>query len=174
MKEQGGFRMGPFELTDFIGHDVNYAVTESVWSSFYFDPRFRPNLCQKRLTEAGYFGRKSGRGFYNYAEGSAFPAPNKDMALAKEIFERILSMLINEAADAIYMGIATPKDLETAMTKGVNYPKGLLAWANEFGIEKTVTILDVLFNHYHDTRYRVCPLLREMSINKNQFEEVYS
>ncbi len=162
MKEFGGFRMGPFELTDFIGHDVNYAVTESVWSAFYFDPRFRPSLCQKRLVEAGYLGKKSGKGFYDYSQGNTNPEAKKDEALGKKIFERILAMLINEAADAIYMNICSEKDLETAMTKGVNYPKGLLAWANAFGIEKTVSILDGLFSKYHDMRYRSCPLLREI------------
>ena len=170
LKEKGGFKMGPFELTDFIGHDVNYAVTESVWSAFYFDPRFRPSVCQKRLVEANFLGRKSGKGFYDHTEGSTKPEPKKDNALATEIFERVLVMLINEAADAIYMNITTPKDLETAMTKGVNYPKGLLDWANEFGIEKTVSILDGLFNKYHDMRYRVCPLLREMGSRNLKFE----
>lgn len=169
LKEKGGFKMGPFELTDFIGHDVNYAVTESVWSAFYYDPRFRPSVSQKRLVEANFLGRKSGKGFYDYAEGIVKPEPKKDENLATEIFERTLAMLINEAADAIYMNITSPKDLETAMTKGVNYPKGLLAWANEFGIEKTVTILDALFYKYHDTRYRVCPLLRDMLEHKRIF-----
>jgi 3-hydroxybutyryl-CoA dehydrogenase len=68
------------------------------------------------------------------------------------------------------MNITSPKDLETAMTKGVNYPKGLLAWANEFGIEKTVSILDGLFSKYHDMRYRVCPLLLEMREKELKFE----
>lgn len=169
LKEKGGFKMGPFELTDFIGHDVNNAVTESVWSAFYYDPRFRPSISQKRLVEANFLGRKSGKGFYDYAEGSIKPEPLKNEMLAVEIFERVLVMLINEAADAIYMNIASPKDIETAMTKGVNYPKGLLAWANEFGIERTVSILDGLYNKYHDMRYRACPLLREMVEKKSLF-----
>ena len=162
--------MGPFELTDFIGHDVNYAVTESVWSALYFDPRFRPSLCQKRLVEAGFLGRKSGQGFYNYTEGGSQPLPVKNEILGIEIFERVLAMLINEAADAIYMNICSAKDLETSMTKGVNYPKGLLAWANEFGIEKALNILDDLYHKYHDMRYRACPLLRQMNNSKTKFE----
>ena len=124
------------------------------------------------MVEANFLGRKSGKGFYDYAEGSIKPEPLKNETLAVEIFERVLVMLINEAADAIYMKIASPKDLETAMTKGVNYPKGLLAWANELGIEKTVSILDGLFNKYHDMRYRVCPLLRVMVEKKTQFKFV--
>ncbi|MEP6462716.1 MAG: 3-hydroxyacyl-CoA dehydrogenase [Frankiaceae bacterium] len=61
----GGFRMGPFALMDFIGHDVNEAVTRSVWTAFGYDPRFAPSLAQRALVEAGWLGRKSGRGFYS-------------------------------------------------------------------------------------------------------------
>ncbi len=68
MKEIGGFRMGPFELMDFIGNDVNYTVTETVFEAFYFDPRYKPSFTQKRFAEAGYLGRKSGKGYYNYSE----------------------------------------------------------------------------------------------------------
>jgi 3-hydroxybutyryl-CoA dehydrogenase len=102
MKSLGGFRMGPFELMDFIGNDVNYAVTESVFTAFYFDPRFKPSFTQKRLTEAGFLGRKSGRGYYDYSEGAAMPSANHEEELLKYIFNRILVMLINEAADALY------------------------------------------------------------------------
>ncbi|QTN28232.1 3-hydroxyacyl-CoA dehydrogenase PaaC [Rhodoferax sp. AJA081-3] len=74
MREAGGFRMGPFELMDMIGHDVNYAVTCSVWNAFYNDPRFLPSLVQKELLDAGFLGKKSGRGFYDYREGASKPA----------------------------------------------------------------------------------------------------
>ncbi len=73
MKTKGGFRMGPFELMDFIGNDVNYTVTETVFAAFYFDPRYKPSLTQKRFSEAGYLGRKSGKGYYDYSEGSNTP-----------------------------------------------------------------------------------------------------
>ena len=75
VREAGGFRMGPFELTDLIGHDVNYAVTVSVFNSYYQDTRFLPSLAQKDLVEAGRLGRKSGQGFYNYSEGAQKPTP---------------------------------------------------------------------------------------------------
>ncbi|KID00738.1 3-hydroxyacyl-CoA dehydrogenase [Hafnia alvei] len=66
LRDAGGFAMGPLQLTDLIGHDVNYAVTESVFYAFGSDPRFQPSLVQKELVEAGHLGRKSGRGFYRY------------------------------------------------------------------------------------------------------------
>jgi 3-hydroxybutyryl-CoA dehydrogenase len=160
MKEIGGFKMGPFELTDLIGHDVNYVVTETVWKQFYYDPRFKPALCQKRLVEAKFYGRKSGRGFYNYAEGIQSPEPKKDPELGNKIFFRIISMLINEAYDALLMNVAGEKDLDLAMTKGVNYPKGLLAWGDELGLEKVLAHLEELRELYAEDRYRPCVLLK--------------
>ena len=171
MTTLGGFRMGPFTLMDFIGHDVNYRVTESVFASFFYDPRYKPSFTQKRLFEASYFGKKSGRGFYNYAEGEMQPQPVKDEKLGNEILERIVAMLINEAADAIAMKVASVADLETAMTKGVNYPKGLLAWSDEWGIDKVISILDSLYNEYHEDRYRVSSLLRKMKREGKTFHK---
>ena len=161
LKTLGGFRMGPFELMDFIGHDVNYVVTETVFTAFYFDPKFKPSFTQKRLVEAGFLGRKSGRGFYNYSK--ELPTPKEDSALAKSIFERVIVMLINEAADTLFLNIASAKDIDNAMTKGVNYPKGLLAWADELGIQWCVNKIDELYNEYHEDRYRCSPILRRMA-----------
>lgn len=75
LREAGSFRMGPFELTDLIGHDVNYAVTCSVFNAYYQDTRFLPSLVQRELVDAGHLGRKSGQGFYSYAEGAQKPEP---------------------------------------------------------------------------------------------------
>jgi 3-hydroxybutyryl-CoA dehydrogenase len=172
LKTLGGFRMGPFELMDFIGNDVNYTVTESVFTAFYFDPRYKPAFTQKRFAEAGYLGRKSGKGYYDYNENvTENPADRSfDMTLANSIFERVLVMLINEAADSLFWNIASAEDIDNAMTKGVNYPKGLLAWADEKGINWCVTKLDELYNEYHEDRYRCSPLLRKMNReNKNFF-----
>lgn len=169
MKSIGGFRMGPFELMDFIGHDVNYVVTESVWAAMYFDPRYRPSLTQKRLLEAGLLGRKSGRGFYDYAPGAAPPEPVKDETLGTIIFRRTLAMLVNEAADALYLRIASAADIDLAMTKGVNYPKGLLAWGNEIGLGKLLDHLEALQCETGEDRYRPSPLLRRMVRNDDRF-----
>lgn len=160
MTELGGFRMGPFTLMDYIGNDVNYAVTESVFEAFYYDPRFKPSFTQRRHAEAGYLGRKSGRGYFDYAENAHTPEPVKDPVLGQKILDRILAMLINEAFDAVFMQVASAEDVDKAMTKGVNYPKGLLAWADEIGLPKVLAQLESLFAEYGEDRYRPNPLLK--------------
>ncbi len=169
MKEIGGFRMGPFELMDFIGNDVNYTVTETVFEAFYYDPRYKPSFTQKRFAEAGYLGRKSGKGYYNYSDDGKMSVRaqsrthSEGTVSSTEIFERILIMLINEAADALFWNIASAEDIDNAMTKGVNYPKGLLAWADEKGMDWCVKKMDELYDEYHEDRYRCSPLLRRMN-----------
>ncbi len=162
MKEYGGYKMGPFELMDFIGSDVNYRVTESVWQQFFYEPRFKPSLTQKRLFEAGLFGKKSGRGYYDYSEGAIKPEPNKNPQTGTYIFVRVISMLINEAIDSYYLGLASKEDLDLAMTKGVNYPKGLIQWGNELGLKNVYDTLMHLYNEYNEDRYRPCVLLKRL------------
>lgn len=162
MTEIGGFRMGPFTLMDYIGNDVNYTVTETVFEAFYFDPRFKPSFTQKRHKEAGFYGRKSGRGFYNYIDKTHQPEPVKDYELGNYIFDRVLVMLINEAFDALFMHVASKEDIDTAMLYGVNYPKGLLVWAEEIGFDIVLDKLEVLFQEYGEDRYRPNPLLKKL------------
>lgn len=163
MKTIGGFKMGPFELTDLIGHDVNYIVTETVWKEFYYDQRFKPSLMQKRLLEAGFYGKKSGRGFYNYQEGVELPRPSEDLEKGKYVFNRIICMLINEAYDALHLQVANEEDIDLAMTKGVNYPKGILAWSKEIGLQNVVATLQNLYDTYLEDRYRPNVLLRKLA-----------
>ncbi len=162
VKTYGGFKMGPFELMDFIGNDINYTVTETVYKEFWNDPRYKPSFTQKRMVEAKRLGRKSGKGYYDYSEGAIAPEPNKDEELGQHISWRILVMLINEAADALYLNIATRDDIDLAMTKGVNYPKGLLKWADEMGIQHCHDTMDRLYAEYHEDRYRASTQLRKM------------
>lgn len=175
MKTQGRFRMGPFELMDFIGNDVNYTVTETVFEAFYYDPRYKPAFTQKRFAEAGYLGRKSGKGYYNYENEqmidghSELVSESHKEGLQNQIFERILVMLINEAADALFWNVASAEDIDNAMTKGVNYPKGLLAWADEKGIDWCVKKMDTLYDEYREDRYRCSPLLRSMNTKNKTF-----
>jgi 3-hydroxybutyryl-CoA dehydrogenase len=161
MRKYGGFKMGPFELMDYIGNDVNFAVTESVFSAFFYDPRYSPSITQKRYSETGWFGRKSLKGYYNYSENAIQPKPIEDIELGKKIVNRILAMLINEAIDALYMQIASADDIELAMTRGVNYPKGLLAWGKEIGYRKVFEQINELKEYYNEDRYRPSPLLKK-------------
>ena len=169
MTALGGFRMGPFALMDLIGNDINYAVTETVWTAFHYDPRYKPSFSQKRNVDAGWLGRKSGRGWYTHGEGSATPEPRMDKALGQDILWRILVMLINEAADAVFWGVATAEDVDRAMRGGVNYPKGLLAWAEEVGLDRCVSELERLKARYGEERYRCSPLLRERAEQRRGF-----
>lgn len=169
MKEIGGFRMGPFELMDLIGNDVNYAVTQSVFEAMYFDPRYKPSVIQRRMVEAGKLGRKTQRGYYDYSNGAQPPAPKPDRALGQRIVDRVLAMLINEAADAVHYNIATPDDIDLAMTKGVNYPKGLLAWADELGAATVYDRLVALQDEYREDRYRPSSLLRRHAREQTRF-----
>lgn len=275
MREAGGFRMGPFELMDLIGHDVNFAVTRSVWNAFFNDQRFLPSLIQQEMVDAGFFGKKSGRGFYNYRADASLPAPATaaasaqptsitvcgDSAAASALAQRLstagvafarsassdgriaqadkavlfvtdgrsatqraydegvphtvlidlaldygkatrialasaagcapqaldaavgllqvagfevspladipglavmrtVTMLANEAADAVNQGVCSATAADAAMRLGVNYPQGPLAWAEQIGL---LAVRDVLFHlgtSYGEDRYRVSPLIQ--------------
>ncbi len=169
MKTLGAFKMGPFELMDFIGNDINYKVTESVWTQFFYEPRFKPSLTQKRMFEANWFGRKTGRGYYNYAQGHVPPSPIIDEKLNTYIFDRIIAMLVNEAIDSFYLQLASKEDLDLAMIKGVNYPKGLLKWADDLGLQNVLDTLNNLYQLYNEERYRPSVLLKTMVQNKKTF-----
>jgi 3-hydroxybutyryl-CoA dehydrogenase len=283
MREAGGFRMGPFELMDLIGHDVNFAVTRSVFQSYFGDPRYRPSLRQQELVEAGWLGRKSGRGMYEYApdatraaarfiEGGLAPrsvrisgelgvaeplvdmmraagvdvrredgeplihvpgatlaltdgrtatervaagarsdlvlfdlaldyarcgvvalvkadqAPPSAVIAAAALFQalgkqvccicdspalvvmRTVAMLANEAADAVLQGVASSSDVDCAMTYGVNYPRGPLAWAEGIGLWNIVQVLDRLSAHYGEERYRTSAWLRRQIARKSSVD----
>jgi 3-hydroxybutyryl-CoA dehydrogenase len=284
LRESGGFRMGPFELMDLIGHDVNFAVTRSVHAAYFGDPRFQPSLIQQELVDAGRLGRKSGRGFYDHRPGAdrptvasrtAGPRPSRvvvqgdlgpasslpgllraagvrveeepgggllivdgvtvaltdgrsagqraaedglkplvlfDLALdyatatrvaiaranatsddalavAAGLFNalgkavtvlddlpgmavlRTVAMLANEAADAVAQGVASAADVDTAMTKGVNYPLGPLAWAERIGLTRVLGALDALARTYGEDRYRASALLRRKIWEGTRFHD---
>ncbi|MBK9513014.1 MAG: 3-hydroxybutyryl-CoA dehydrogenase [Flavobacteriales bacterium] len=168
-----GFKMGPFELMDLIGNDINFTVTKTVWEAFFYDPRYKPSFTQQRQVESGRLGRKSGRGYYQYDTSGAIlpqtsvrslagspPSSGDPAEVSAQIVERILAMLINEAYDALFWQVASANDIDLAMTKGVNYPKGLLAWSEEKGAAHWLDVLDGLQARYGEDRYRPSLLLR--------------
>ncbi len=284
MREAGGFRMGPFELMDLIGLDISFAVSQSIFNAYFGDPRYRPSLIQQEMVHAGFLGRKTKRGFYEYGENAAVPTPNSEPpaqkpgqvtlfssgTLAESLAKRLpasevkitlapadhentaevggailavtdgrsatqrahesghrnfvvvdlaldylkatrlaitkasacdeqaylsavgllqaagyavsllrdvpgvavmrsVAMLINEAADAVHQGIATVADVDTAMRKGVNYPRGPLAWGDELGIENIQKVLTNLGVHYGGGRYRVSPGIRQLAWSGGAF-----
>lgn len=172
MKELGGFRMGPFELMDLIGNDVNYKVTETVFREFYYDPRFKPSFAQKRLVEAGRLGKKSGVGFYDYKNPKNNPKHISNMKAGQEILDRILAMLINEAADAVYMNVATVQGVDLAMKNGLNYPKGLLEWCDSIGAENVLSTIQNMRDYYSEDRYRPNPLLKKVAQSELKFYDL--
>ncbi len=163
-----GFRMGPLELTDLIGQDVNLAVGTSVWEQTGRDPRYAPTGLQEALVAAGHLGRKSGRGVYPYdADGRPERAAPDEARLAELVggpvltdpVARTLAMLVNEAVDLVRRGEASAEDVDTAMTLGTNYPTGPVAWGEEIGHDVVRARLAELDRAFPGGRYRPSPAL---------------
>ena len=155
-----GFRMGPLELADLIGMDVNLAVSESLFERSYYQPRFRPSTLQRSMVEAGLLGRKSGRGFYDYANEGQGGTQEKGGEAAGELSLRVVSCMVNEAFLTLSEGVATAEDIDRAMKLGANYPKGPFERAEEIGADVIVGKLDEL-RETHGDAYLAAPLLRE-------------
>ena len=163
-----GFRMGPFELADTVGTDVNLAAGESIFDGFYGDARYRPAQVQRRVVDAGRLGRKTGGGYYDYeadgTRGQPWPALVRETRLpsldAPQVEARILACIVNEAASAVADGVAAPEAIDTAMRLASNWPEGPLAWGQRIGLGSVVGTLDALHAVVPDGRYRVDPLLR--------------
>lgn len=181
MRTDGDFKMGPFELMDLVGLDVNLAVSTSIWEQMDRHPRFTPHDIQRRLVAKGHLGRKTSRGFYAYEADRpplpAYPVDRRSFhvspllagaikafaeraGLAKAgsteqyIFARILAAILNEAALALDEDVATREDIDTAMKLGTNYPKGPLAWSEEIGPRTVRGLLAELNSTVAPARYQ--------------------
>jgi 3-hydroxybutyryl-CoA dehydrogenase len=158
VREDGGYPMGPFELMDLIGIDVNLEVARSFYRQRP-EPRWRPHPIQERMVRAGRLGRKSGRGFYDYAAGADEEAvAMPDSELRGAIIERIIAQLVNEACFAAGEGVAAPEDIDEAMRLGLNHPRGPFEWGREFGPERVLATLAGLGAGEAEI-YRPAPLL---------------
>jgi len=170
----GGFRMGPFELIDLIGLDVNLSVAHSFYAQGGQPERWRPSPIQEEMVAEGRLGRKSGRGFYAYGDGPHrapdsgidIEAPTLDLAaLAKidpaapEILSRLFAQIANEAAFALEDKVGAPADMDTAMRLGFNWPLGPLELTDLIGRERAVALLEELQRERGDA-YAPAPLLR--------------
>src|SRR5215208_2600824 len=153
-----GFRMGPLELADLIGNDVNLAVSESLYERSYYHPRFRPSYLQRSMVEGGLLGRKSGCGFYDY--GAEKTVEDNEIAISEDVSLRVISCIVNEAFLALSEGVATAEDIDRAMKLGANYPKGPFEWVEEIGASSVLETLDSLRAAYGDA-YLAAPALRE-------------
>jgi 3-hydroxybutyryl-CoA dehydrogenase len=131
-----------------------------VYEGSFHDPRYRPSVTQQRLVQAGLWGRKRERGFYDYRDGAVRPEPTRDTALGQQVVDRVVAMLVNEAVEAVHLRVASAEDIEVAMTRGVNYPKGLLAWGDAIGPATVLARLEALHQDTGDDRYRASVLLR--------------
>ncbi|MFZ1285669.1 MAG: 3-hydroxyacyl-CoA dehydrogenase NAD-binding domain-containing protein [Candidatus Phosphoribacter sp.] len=167
-----GFRMGPLELTDLIGQDVNLAVGTSVWQQTQRDPRYAPTAYQQELVGAGHLGRKTGQGVYTYAEDGTATDNTPDAAAVERLLAgdvvtnpvaRTLAMLVNEAVDLVRRGEAGAADVDLAMTLGTGYPKGPIVWGREIGFGVVRDHLRALDAAYPGGRYRPSPALDELS-----------
>ncbi|MHC5006966.1 MAG: 3-hydroxyacyl-CoA dehydrogenase NAD-binding domain-containing protein [Planctomycetota bacterium] len=185
MRDVGEFRMGPLELVDLIGLDVNLATTRSVWEQLDGPPLLRPCPLQEKLVADGHLGRKTGRGIYSY-EGNT-PAPAIDIGrkpmeipevlrvavddfaaaatdrtgneVQRYVLARILVALIAQAALAHERGVATKDDIDTALKYGTNYPKGPFEWSGQIGLDRCARLLKALNDTVADDRFAVPALL---------------
>lgn len=186
LKRFVGFRMGPFELMDLVGIDVNYPVSVSVYQQLGEPPRLKPSRLQRQLFEDGHLGRKTGRGAYSYESDPPLPALLVDRrsfempdavykavrlfcdAAAEEggsiteqyIFARTVIAIINEAALAVDDEVATAADIDTAMKLGTSYPHGPLEWAEQIGRRTCRHLLDCLNADCEDARFAPARWLR--------------
>jgi len=164
VREDGGYRMGPFELMDLIGIDVNLEVARSFYRQRP-EPRWQPHPIQERMVAEGRHGRKTGRGFYEYGEAERDQPRGEgeiEDGVRREVLERVVAQLVNEACFAAEEGVAEPGDIDSAMRLGLNHPRGPFEWAQEIGAGRIEAILDALGGDT-DQRYRVAPLLRRLA-----------
>jgi 3-hydroxybutyryl-CoA dehydrogenase len=174
-----GMRMGPFELMDLIGIDVNFAVARSFWEQSFGEPRWRPTPIHERMVASGRLGRKTGRGFYAYDKDTPHRPRDPDFPGERPIFDedqlievagenapsvltRLGATIANEACFALGERVASADDINTAMRLGYNWPIGPLEWGERLGWNRAVGVLEEL-RELRGEAYRPAPALREFA-----------
>ena len=176
----GGLRMGPFELMDLIGLDVNFAVAKSFFEQSFGEPRWRPVPLHERMVASGRLGRKAGRGFYVYEPNAPHRPPDPDVGGERPIFDedrleelagenapwvltRLGATIANEACFALGERVASAEDINTAMRLGYNWPLGSLEWGERLGWSRALGVLEEL-RELGGEAYRPAPALREFAV----------
>ena len=174
-----GLRMGPFELMDLIGIDVNFAVAKSFWEQSFGEPRWRPTPIHERMVASGRLGRKTGRGFYVYEKDTRHRPRDPDFPGERPIFDedqlievagenaplvltRLGATIANEACFALGERVASAEDINTAMRLGYNWPIGPLEWGERLGWSRSLGVLEEL-RELRGEAYRPAPALREFA-----------
>jgi len=170
VRMEGGFRMGPFELMDLVGVDTGFEISKSFYEQSFGEPRWRPSPITARYVAAGLYGRKTGRGYYDYSSDPYRPpdpdpparADAKAAPALDGVLGRIVCQVINECAFALGEGVGSAQDIDTGMVLGLNYPRGPLAWADEIGLDHLLAVLEGLCEEYREERYRPAPALARL------------
>jgi 3-hydroxybutyryl-CoA dehydrogenase len=174
-----GLRMGPFELMDLIGIDVNFAVAKSFWEQSFGEPRWRPSPIHERMVASGRLGRKTGRGFYLYEKNTPYRSRDPDVLGERPIFDeealeelagenapavltRLGATIANEACFALSERVASADDINTAMRLGYNWPIGPLEWGERLGWSTARGVLEEL-RELQGEAYRPAPALRDFA-----------
>ena len=174
-----GMRMGPFELMDLIGLDVNFTVAKSFWEQSFGEPRWRPTPIHERMVASGRLGRKTGRGFYSYEKDTPHRPRDPDFRGERPIFDedqlievagenapivltRLGATIANEACFALGERVASAEDINTAMRLGYNWPIGPLEWGERLGWSRSLGVLEEL-RDLRGEAYRPAPALRDFA-----------
>jgi 3-hydroxybutyryl-CoA dehydrogenase len=163
-RQGGGYRMGPFELMDLVGIDVGFAVAQSFTELSFGEPRWKPNPLQARMVAAGRLGRKTGRGWYEYADSEPHRIEVEMDKGQQDLLNRVQCCIVNEGVFALGEGVGSAEDIDAGVKLGLNWPKGSIELGRELGFDHVLATMDELWDRYREERYRAAPMLRSGAV----------